>query len=217
MGVMDATTAGLELALGGMLGALIGCAVLGLALGSGLAIGLGRRARARRLPVTALSALPTDARPSLIVVLGCPPRTRRGHASRYLTGRAEAAAAAYHALRTVPILCSGRAGAEGDEIEALIALLEAARVPRAALRFDPAALRTIDTIDHLALRYGGERILLVTQPFHLPRTLFLARARALEAWGLPAPGPKPGWRTRLREGLGQLRAVWDVVQSRPDR
>ncbi|MBK7950017.1 MAG: YdcF family protein [Deltaproteobacteria bacterium] len=211
--MMDAATAGLELTLGGMLGALIGCALLGLALGASLAIFLEWRARARRLPMTALSTLPSDARPSLIVVLGCPPRTRRGHASRYLTGRAEAAAAAYHALRTVPILCSGRASADGDEIEALIALLEAARVPLAALRFDPAALRTIDTIDHLAAHYRRERILLVTQPFHLPRTLFLARAHALEAWGLPAPGPKPGWRVQLREGLGQLRAVWDVLQT----
>ncbi|MEZ4278362.1 MAG: ElyC/SanA/YdcF family protein [Myxococcota bacterium] len=179
------------------------------------------RATMRILPSAA--ALAAIDPPDLIVALGCPPQTRSGRPSRFLTGRALAAAAAHHALGGRPILCSGRGhpnapGAEieagGDEVGALTALLVAARVPPQALLFDREALRTIDSIDHLARRFADRRLLLVSQAFHLPRVLFLARARGLDAWGLVANGPPLGWRGQLREDFGRLRAIWDVGIAR---
>jgi len=87
-------------------------------------------------------------------------------------------------------------------------------VPRAAIRLDRAALRTIDSVDHLAAHYAGVPVLLVSQPFHLPRLLFLAQCRGVVAWGLDAPGPRPGLRTRLREDFACLRALADVGIAR---
>ena len=171
--------------------------------------------------LASLDALCEIEPPDLIVALGCPPRTRSGRPSLYLAGRARAAAAAHHALGGCPILCTGRVRRaneapheDHDEVAALVALLRAARVPEAALLRDPEARRTIDSIDHLAREHAGRRLLLVSQAFHLPRVLYLARSRALDAWGLVAPGPEPGWRGRLRERLGHLRAVWDVAIAR---
>lgn len=188
---------------------------------SGVAISVALEWASRRRRLDSLAAL---GRPDLIVALGCPPRARDGRPSGFLLGRARATAAAYHALGNVPILCSGRvtpataaASDPSDETEALAELLLAANVPRESLLFDRDAARTIDTIDHLARGYADKRIVLVSQPFHLARILFLARARGLEAWGLAAPGPSPGWRGRLREGLGRLRAVWDVSVARRGR
>ena len=221
-------------ALPALLAALLLIAALFLLAAACASIVLERISRRRRL--VSLAEIARRANPTLIVALGCPPRTRRGRPSRYLIGRASAAAAAFHSLREdrredlgevpranlreVPILCSGRiaapslgetGGPDGtDEAEALAVLLEAARVPRASILFDRSAARTIDTVDHLAEHHRAVRILIVTQAFHLPRALFLARARGLEAWGLAAPGPTPGWRGQLREGLGRMRAVWDV-------
>ena len=217
-----------------LLAALLLIAALFLLAAAFASIVLERISRRRRL--VSLAEIAQRADPTLIVVLGCPPWTRSGRPSRYLIGRASAAAAAFHhlredrredrgkgpraELREVPILCSGRITArslgenggpdETDEAEALAVLLEAARVPRTSILFDRGATRTIDTIDHLAEHHRAARILIVTQAFHLPRALFLARARGLEAWGLAAPGPTPGWRGQLREGLGRMRAVWDV-------
>ncbi len=225
-----------------LLAALLLFAAIFLLAAAFASILLERISRRRRL--VSLAEIARRANPTLIVALGCPPRTRRGRPSRYLIGRASAAAAAFHylredlrkdlredrredpgegpreELREVPILCSGRitaprlgenGGPDGaDEAEALAVLLEAARVPRASILFDRSAARTIDTVDHLAEHHHSARILIVTQAFHLPRALFLARARGLEAWGLAAPGPTPGWRGQLREGLGRMRAVWDV-------
>ncbi len=205
-----------------LLAALLLFAAIFLLAAAFASILLERISRRRRL--VSLAEIARRANPTLIVALGCPPRTRRGRPSRYLIGRASAAAAAFHhlreELREVPILCSGRitaprlgenGGPDGtDEAEALAVLLEAARVPRASILFDRSAARTIDTVDHLAEHHHSACILIVTQAFHLPRALFLARARGLEAWGLAAPGPTPGWRGQLREGLGRMRAVWDV-------
>jgi SanA protein len=174
--------------------------------------------------LASLDALAAIDPPDLIVALGCPPRTRSGRPSRYLEGRARAAAAAHHVLGGRPILCTGRvrpasAGeTEGsDEVEALVGLLVAARIPDGAILRDRAAIRTIDSIDHLAREHADRRLLLVSQAFHLPRVLYLARSRGLDAWGLAAPGPSPGWRGRLREQLGRLRAVWDVGVARRGR
>ncbi len=171
--------------------------------------------------LTSLDALRAIDPPELIVALGCPPRTRSGQPSRYLEGRARAAAAAHHVLGGAPILCTGRVrparagGTAGDdEVGALVALLVAARVPERALLLDREARRTLDSIDHLARAHADRRLLFVSQPFHLPRVLYLARARALDAWGLAAPGPAPGWRGRVRERLGRVRAVWDVAVAR---
>ncbi len=180
-----------------------------------VSIVLERISRRRRLD--SLAEVARRANPTLIVALGCPPRTPSGRPNRHLIGRATAAAAAFHHLREVPVLCSGRIVAPGpgesegaDEAEALATLLEVARVPRTSIRFDRRAARTIDTIDHLTEHHRDDRILIATQAFHLPRALFLARAQGLEAFGLAAPGPTPGWRGQLREGLARMRAVWDV-------
>jgi len=192
-----------------------------LVAASGIMISFTLERRARRRSIRSLAEL---GRADLIVALGCPPKTRNGRPSPYLVGRARATAAAYHTLGNVPILCSGRVvpansahSGSSDEAEALAELLIAAGVPRESMLLDRDAARTIDTIDHLARGYAGKRIVLVSQPFHLPRILFLARARGLDAWGLAAPGPTPGWRGRLREGLGRLRAVWDVAVARRGR
>ena len=198
--------------------ALAAAAVLA-ALGVTLSFALEQASRRRR--IESLTAL---GRADLIVALGCPPRARNGRLSEYLVGRARSSAAAYHTLGDVPILCSGRvvradatSAAPSDEAAALAELLVAAGVPHASILFDRDAARTIDTIDHLVREHGGKRIVLISQPFHLPRILFLARARGLDAWGLAAPGPTLGWRGRLREGLGRLRAVWDVAFLRRGR
>lgn len=186
-----------------------------------------RRAAARI--ATSVTVLPPDWRPTLIVALGCPPLSRSGAPSRFLIGRAEAAAAAHHALGGPTILCSGRVrggtaarhpgdptttasgrGPIEDEPEALAALIERANVPPDRIARDREALRTLDSIDFLVRHHGHERILLVSQAYHLPRVLHLARARGLDAFGLVAPGPAPGRRERLREALGRLRALFDV-------
>jgi vancomycin permeability regulator SanA len=51
----------------------------------------------------------------------------------------------------------------------------------------------------------------VSQEFHLPRVLMLARAHRVDAWGLSAEGDLHGIRPHLRESLACLRAYVDCV------
>ncbi|MCA9506252.1 MAG: YdcF family protein [Spirochaetaceae bacterium] len=160
-----------------------------------------------------LDGLPERAR---LVVLGCPPRGPSGRPNPHFVGRVAAAAAAYHRRPSVRLLCSGGGDREGaNEAEALLEALVLARVPEDAIGLDRDATRTIDTIDYLATHHADEPLVLVTQPFHLTRALYLAEARGLGALGLPAGGPGPGPRLRLREGLARWRARIDVL--RPPR
>ncbi len=148
-----------------------------------------------------------------IVVLGCPPRHRSGKNNRYFAGRIASAAAAYHHTAGRRILCSGRSESDStDEASALADALETASVPRAAIDLDRNSERTIDSIDYVAAHHGNEPILFVTQPFHMPRVLYLARSRGLDAWGLIASGPAPIPSLRMREAMAELRAVLDVLR-----
>jgi SanA protein len=215
--------AGPDLLLAASVGAVVLFAGLALlALLFAVARHLERRARDRSIHT--IEALPVEARPDLLVVLGCPPRTRSGRVNPHLTGRALAAARAYHALRGVPVLCSGRMLASDaadasahDEAAALADLLEAAGVPSSAIRLDRDARRTIDSVERVLDQHPARRILIVTQAFHLPRVLFLARAHSLDAWGLAAPGPRLRGRGRLRESFAGLRALFDIGLARRRR
>jgi SanA protein len=165
--------------------------------------------------VRSLDDIPAGVR---IVVLGCPPRQRSGRSNHYFIGRVASTAAAYHHTTGRRILCSGRIDGDGiDEAAALADALETAAIPRRAIELDRNSGRTIDSIDYVAERHADGPILLVTQPFHMSRALFLARSRGLDAWGLIASGPAPGLRIRLRESIAELRAVLDLRLSRREK
>lgn len=162
--------------------------------------------------VRSLDEIPADVR---IVVLGCRPRLTSMRSNRYFIARVASAAAAYHHTRGRRILCSGCRHPDGaDEAAELARLLEAAAVPSEVIDLDKASSRTIDSIDCLAQNFATGAVLLVTQDFHMPRALFLARARGLDAWGLIAGGSAPRLRGRLRERLAELRAVLDLFVGR---
>jgi SanA protein len=180
---------------------------LAVTLGASAALSSWLRRSTRSRTVRSLSEPPTAVR---IVVLGCRPRLRSGNSNCYLVERVASAAAAYHHTAGRQILCSGRA----DEAIAMTELLELASVPPEAIDLDENSNRTIDSIDFLATHHAKENILLVTQPFHMSRSLFLARWRGLDAWGLIAGGPSPGLRARCREKLAELRAIIDCAFGR---
>jgi SanA protein len=198
---------------------LIAAVLIGL---GGLGLGVVITWRMKRLRTDAqsrilrsLSDAPAQAR---IVVLGCPPQGPSGRPNRYFVGRVAAAAAAYHHTPTRRVLCSGGVDAFGrDEAIALAEALETASVPRSAIDLDRDAARTIDSIEHVARTHMGEPILVVTQAFHMPRSLHLARHHGIDAWGLVADGPRPGLRVRLREGLAEQRASLDLLWRRRTR
>ena len=190
-------------------------ALLGVAglVALGLPVFLRRRRSLRERRLASLAELPDRAH---LVVLGCHVKSSTGAPNRLFTARVAAGAAAYHALAargddaSATVLASGfgRLG----ETEALRAQLIAAGVPDEGIALDPDGERTIRTMEFLAREGSGDRpIVLVSQAFHLPRSLWLAERLGVEAVGLPAAGGIGGLRARTREHVAWLRAVFDVL------
>jgi vancomycin permeability regulator SanA len=128
-----------------------------------------------------------------------------GEPSPLLAERLDAALALFRAGKVERLLLSGNSGAHHDEIRAMRHYLVAAGVPEHALLGDVEGLSTFDSCWRARSLFGVEDALLVTQRFHLPRALFLARHAGIRAQGVVAGG-RTHW-TSL--------AVWRELLARP--
>ncbi|MFM1722257.1 MULTISPECIES: SanA/YdcF family protein [Mycobacteriales] len=153
----------------------------------------------------------------VVVVLGA--RVHAGRPMKLLQGRLDATARLIHDGKAAVVLVSGdAAGRSGDEIAAMVGYLVEVGVPRERIVADPFGLDTHDTCVRAARTFGIGHALFVTQPFHLPRTVALARAAGIDAHGVCA-GRAGGRRTTLvknivREILAYPKAARDALLDR---
>jgi vancomycin permeability regulator SanA len=131
-----------------------------------------------------------------------------------LAARLETALALYRAGRTGKLVVSGRAGYEYDEPSGMAAWLVNRGVPAADVVKDPGGHRTAATMaDTAAL--GKRSILVVTQAYHLPRSLYLARHAGIDAIGVPAPSRRHGaydtFKVYVREIVARAETVVEVA------
>jgi SanA protein len=93
-------------------------------------------------------------------------------------------------------------------------------VPDEAIVLDYAGRRTYDTCYRARAIFGLQDAILVTQPFHLPRALYVCNALGLPSVGVAAD--MLPYRNRallywnLREVPATLVALWEVYVSRPE-
>jgi SanA protein len=142
------------------------------------------------------------------LVLGTAPIGPEGGPNRYFVYRLDAAAALWKAGKVKYFIVSG----SGQEPTAMRAGLIERGVPAEAIYRDPAGYRTWDSVLRARDIYGQKRLVIVSQPFHLDRALFLAREAGLEAWGLEARDVDTPYSvfTELRRYPSALRAYYDV-------
>ena len=90
----------------------------------------------------------------------------------------------YQVGRAPKLLMSGDHGTPGhDEVNAMKDAALAAGVPSADVFMDHAGFCTYDSIYRAKAVFGAERVIIVTQAYHLPRALYIARRMGLEAVG----------------------------------
>ena len=142
------------------------------------------------------------------VVLGTAPIGPEGGPNVYFVRRLDAAATLWKAGKARTLIVSG----SGDEPEAMKAGLVARGVPAEAIRLDPEGYRTWDSILRARDTFGLDRMIVVSQRFHLSRALFLARHAGIEAWGFEARDVEAPYSfvTTLRRYPSALRAWFDV-------
>jgi SanA protein len=87
-------------------------------------------------------------------------------------------------------------------------------VPEKAVICDPLGMRTYDSVYRTRYIYGQKSIIVVTHSYHVPRTLFLARAVGLDAYGVSSDLPGEP-RDQIRECIACVSALLDVYVLDP--
>ncbi len=112
--------------------------------------------------------------------------------SPMLAERIDAAIALYQAGKVKALLMSGdNSDRSHDETRAMRRYAIAKGVPSRHVIGDYAGLSTYDSCYRARSIFGVERAVLVTQRFHLPRALFIARSLGIDAFGVAADEPRP--------------------------
>ena len=118
-----------------------------------------------------------------ILVLGCQVLDD-GTPSLMLRDRLDTAIALYEAGAAPKLLMSGDHSREDyDEVGAMKRYAMAAGVPSEDIFLDHAGFSTYESIYRAKALFGAEKILIVTQEYHLYRAVYIAQKLGLEAWG----------------------------------
>lgn len=99
-----------------------------------------------------------------------------------------------------------------DEVTAMKNYLLKKGVPAKDISTDPAGLSTYESMHRSKGIYDIPSAIVVTQPFHLPRTIFIAQNLGLDYSGFPAASNEYNTESKLilREKLANFKAVYDV-------
>lgn len=136
-----------------------------------------------------------------ILVLGAGVR-EDGTPSLMLADRLDTAITLYQGGVSDRLLMSGDHGrADYDEVNVMKQIAVDAGVPSEAVFMDHAGFSTYDSLYRARNIFQANKIVIVTQKYHLYRALYLAKALGLDAVGVAAPGDEyPGQSYReLRE------------------
>lgn len=121
-----------------------------------------------------------------IVVLGCKVYDD-GTPSAMLEDRLKRGVALYGLGAAPKLLMSGDHGRENyDEVDSMKQYAVDAGIPSADVFMDHAGFSTYETLYRAKEIFGADKILIVTQEYHLYRSLYVAEALGIEAYGVNA-------------------------------
>ncbi len=121
-----------------------------------------------------------------ILVLGAGVRDD-GRPSDMLRDRIDTGVLLYESGAAPKIMMSGDHGrVEYDEVNVMRDRALDAGIPSADIFMDHAGFSTYDSLYRAKDVFLADRVIIVTQAYHLPRALYIARALGIEAYGVPA-------------------------------
>lgn len=121
-----------------------------------------------------------------ILILGCAVKAD-GQPSHMLEDRLKRGVALYKAGATTKLLMSGDHGqAYYDEVSVMKQFAVDADIPGEDVFMDHAGFSTYESIYRAKEIFQAEKIIIVTQKYHLYRALYIAKQFGLEAYGVDA-------------------------------
>jgi SanA protein len=103
-----------------------------------------------------------------------------------------------------------------DEVSPVLTYLLEKGIPGRDIFLDHAGFDTYSSMYRARHIFGARSLVIVTQDFHLPRAVFLARAMGIDADGLVAGDGGTAW-DYLREIPATLKAVADLAFHRQSK
>jgi SanA protein len=154
------------------------------------------------------------------LVLGTSARLKGGGNNPFFAGRMAAAAELYRAGKVRHLLLSGdNREARYDEPSSMRDALAKLGVPGDAVTLDYAGFRTLDSFARAKKVFGVDRLTIVTDDFHSPRAVLLARHFGIDAYAYHSTPVPMRWstKTRVREIAARFRALLDlyVLRTKP--
>ena len=150
--------------------------------------------------------------PSAILVLGARVRPD-GRASALLTTRIDAAAeVARRWPEALVVACGGRAWSGIVEADVVASDLTARAIDASRVLRERVSLDTLGNLREgmacARARGASMRLAVVTNDWHLPRALAIARGLGIDAIGVAAESPPASRRRRWTRGLREGLALW---------
>jgi len=159
---------------------------------------------------TDLSKLP-DHR--IALVLGTSHRTSSGGANPFFEKRIEMAAELYRLGKIDHFILSGDNSTPfyNEPLKMKKALVKLG-VPPSAITLDHAGLRTLDSVVRSKEIFGQKKIVIITQPFHSYRALFISHYYGIDAVAMVAGEPDYDYsvKVRVREYFARTKAILDL-------
>jgi len=148
---------------------------------------------------------------SLALVLGTSSRLTNGSPNPFFEDRIREAAKLYRLGKAKHFVLSGdnRTKYYNEPQEMRKALMKAG-VPANCITLDYAGLRTLDSIVRCKEIFGQSKIVIVTQPFHCYRAIFISRYYGIDAVALETHTEIPKSSVYMREYFARAKAVLDL-------
>ena len=155
----------------------------------------------------------------IALVLGTSHRVAGGGPNPFFQKRMEMAATLYQMGKIDHFILSGDNSTRyyNEPAEMKKALINKG-VPASVITLDYAGLRTLDSVVRSKKIFGQNKIIIITQPFHSYRALFISRYYDMDAVAMVAddPGLDQTFKVRLREYLARTKAVLDLYVFKTD-
>ena len=138
-----------------------------------------------------------------------------GGLSPIFRDRADAAITLYEAGKVAKILVSGdNSTVSHNEVNPVRKYLLAKGIPDQDIFLDHAGFDTYSSMYRARAVFGVSSMLVVSQSFHLPRAVFIARRLGIEAYGMSADAGNILLRNYVREAVANEKAVLDLLFRR---
>ena len=155
------------------------------------------------------------------LVLGTSKKIAPNVPNRHFVNRIEAAAELYREGKVGQLLVSGhRDSRYYDETRDMMEKLKALGVPESDILADDRGARTFESVKRARSVFGFDRMVIVSDDFHVGRALFLADRLGIEAIALRSKSVDytSSTKVRMREYFARVKAVLELyVWKRDER